>query len=79
MSFPMKLKRDITTTYIEEMDCTVIWQYIYLEETRHGQPDLNHEPIQQTIVGWYHGEPNAEATKQFSQSTMIADYYFPGR
>lgn len=78
MSFPLKLKRDIDVTYIEEIDVTVVWQYMYLEEERHGQPDLEHIPVQQTILGWYHGEPNAADTKHYSNSTIIGDYRFGG-
>lgn len=73
--FPMRLRRDIHATYVEEVDCTVVWQYIYLEEERHGQPDLDHEPVQTTILGWYHGEPEDDATEHFSCSTLVADYY----
>lgn len=74
--FPMRLKRDIQATYIEEIDCTVVWQYMYLEEERHGQPDIDHEPIQQTILGWYHGEPTDEDNNRYSNSTIVGDYYF---
>lgn len=74
--FPMKLKREIQATYVEEIDCTVVWQYMYLEEERHGQPDIDHEPVQQTILGWYHGEPDDESTKRYSSSTITGDYYF---
>ena len=78
MSFPMKLKRDIEVTYIEEIDCTIVWQYMYLEEERHGQPDIEHIPVQQAILGWYHGEPNEADTKHYSNSTVIGDYHFGG-
>lgn len=74
--FPMRLKREIHATYIEEIDCTVVWQYMYLEEERHGQPDIDHEPVQQTILGWYHGEPTDEDTERYSNSTITGDYYF---
>lgn len=74
--FPMRLKREIQATYVEEIDCTVVWQYMYLEEERHGQPDVEHEPVQQTILGWYHGEPTEANTKQYSNSTITSDYYW---
>lgn len=60
-----ELKTEIYTTYVEGYDRTIVWQEMYLG-------DLH---LQTTIMGWYYGEPDDEATKQYSNSTIIAQYF----
>jgi len=65
------LKIEYYATYVEEVDCTIVWQYMYFGDDTAAD---NHEPIQTAIVGWYHGEPNDNDTKHYSNSTVIATY-----
>ena len=60
-----ELKTEIYTTYVEGYDRTIVWQEMYIGE----------EPLQTAILGWYYGQPNDEATKQFSDSSIIAQYF----
>ena len=53
---------EIETGYIPEMDMTVILQYTY----------RNGDPVAEQIVGFYHGEPDAEMTKEFSTKGTTA-------
>lgn len=75
MKYPKRLKKDVFATYIEDIDCTVVWQDLWLEEERHGQPDLEMEPVQRVILGWYFGKPNKAETEHYSMSTTVAQYY----
>lgn len=51
-------------TYIPGHDRTVVWQRLV----------VNGECIQDAIVGWYWGEPDDNATKQFSYNSTLAQY-----
>lgn len=53
---------EIETGYIPEMDMTVIIQYTY----------RNGELITEQIVGFYHGKPDDEMTKEFSTKGTVA-------
>lgn len=74
MAYSGELKTIVHAIYSEEIDCTVVWQYMFLEKERQGSTEPEHIPVQQTILGWYHGEPDEKSTEHFSNSTLIADY-----
>lgn len=75
MLFNKRLKRTIYTTYIEELDRTIVWQDLDLEEEVPGQSNIDIEPVQTSIMGWYHGEPTDEATESFSHNAIVAQYF----
>lgn len=60
--------------YIPGVDRTVVFQEVYVQERRYGQPDYETVHIQTNVLGWYYGEPSDESTKQFAQSTLTATY-----
>lgn len=47
------MKKTIETVYAEQNDITFIMEHI---ETDNG------EPVQTSVVGWYHGEPDETGT-----------------
>lgn len=61
-----KVTAEITTNYIPDEDITIVWQLMYVGD----------ENIQRTLVGWYHGEPDEESTKQFSHLNVMAQYFW---
>lgn len=69
-----KLKKEVYTTYDAEFDRTIIWMDLYIEKESRSPADIQIKPIQTAILGWYYGVPNATATEQFSNSTIIAQY-----
>lgn len=60
-----ELNTEIYTTYVEGYDRTIVWQEMYLGD----------EHLQTAIVGWYYGKPSDEATKRYSDSSIIAQYF----
>lgn len=50
------------TTYIAGEDKTIIWYNTY----------FNGELLSSEVVGWYYGEPDAEATKRYGSSNLTA-------
>ena len=58
------MKKTIITAYAENKDITFIMEHI---ETDNG------DPIQTAVIGWYHGTPNDENTRQYS-GDLIAYY-----
>lgn len=61
-----KITTEITTNYIPGEDITIVWQLLYVDG----------ENIQRTLVGWYHGEPDENATKDFSHLTVMGQYLY---
>lgn len=60
------LRYETETTYIAELDRTIIWREVYLGD----------EPVQTMLVGWYYGEPDEKSTETFSFFPLIATYEF---
>ena len=59
-----EVKTEVYTTYIEGYDRTIVWQELLVGEL----------VVQTAILGWYYGEPDDAATKQYSNSSVIAQY-----
>lgn len=60
----MNESKELLEMYVKEYDITFI-----MEDIR-----IDGEPKSMECVGWYHGEPEAEATKQFANRQMKATY-----
>ena len=61
-----RFRIDVATSYIEEDDITVVWNDLIFGD----------ECIQRSLVGWYHGEPDARSTATFGTSTLNGTYLF---
>lgn len=58
------MKTQIETAYAPANDITFIMEYTYTD---------NGEPVTVECVGWYYGEPNADAVKKYYRSGMTAE------
>ena len=58
------ITEQIYTTYIAGEDKTIVWHDLY----------FNGSLISSELAGWYCGEPNEEATYQYSKSNNIGYY-----
>lgn len=64
-----KIYTELETSYIPDLDITVVWQnmYKYVE----GEGD---EHIQRALVGWYHGSPDDKSTAFYGTAPLIGSY-----
>lgn len=56
----------LSTNYLREEDVTIIWQHVNIEKCDFSQ---------RSLVGWYYGEPDDEATEKFSLMPMTAQLF----
>lgn len=59
------LKENVWTSYLRGDDRTIVWKTLYLDG----------DIIQESLVGWYFGEPSDETTKEFSCDNCVARMY----
>lgn len=59
------LRSEVYTTYMRSEDITVVWQNVWFEN----------ECMQRSLVGFYYGEPDERATKDFSTMPLTAQFF----
>jgi len=66
-----KIYAEFETSYIHDLDITVVWQNMYMYTEGEGD-----EHIQRALVGWYHGEPDDKVTPDYANMPLIGQYLF---
>lgn len=64
-----KIYTELETSYIPDLDITVVWQnmYMYVE-------GVGDDFLQRALIGWYHGRPDEHATATYGINALIANY-----
>lgn len=65
---PMHIYTDTHTSYIPDEDITIVWQDMYKTDGK------TTDCLQRNLVGWYYGEPCADATALYSNAPLTAYY-----
>lgn len=58
------VKTEVYTSYVPGDDITIIWQDL----------SVDGECVQHALIGWYCGEPDPSATKNYSNMPLIGQY-----
>ena len=60
------VKIEVQVSYIPGEDITIVWNDLI----------IGAECVQRSLVGWYHGEPDAATTEKYGNSSLNANYLF---